>query len=146
VTAASGVHYSHQQPPPGPATFQPTQLPPYLPSSNGQPYYHQGNGHVNSGYQLGQVAQPQQQQRAFAIHREDIVASNPGGRGVRLAAGSGGGSIDTLNTGLDDTSSVLSFGSTGSYSSQGEPGPCGSSLVQPAVARRAGGGGLRVRE
>ena len=102
VTSTSGVHYSHQQPPPGPATFQPTQLPPYPAPSNGYPVYPQANGHVNNGYQqqqqLGQVAQPQAQ-RAYVPQRDPFgVSDNPMGRGVRMAPEAVNGSMDTLNT------------------------------------------------
>ena len=124
VTSTSGVHYSHQQPPPGPATFQPTQLPPYPAPSNGYPVYPQANGHVNNGYQqqqqLGQVAQPQAQ-RAYVPQRDPLgVSDNPMGRGVRMAPGAVNGSVDTLNTTDGDNTSMLSFGSTGSYSSAGD--------------------------
>lgn len=138
VTASSGVHYTQQQPPPGPANLQHTQLPPYPAPTNGHAYI-QANGHANNGFQA-QVAQPQpasllQQQRAFVPMRVESpmgVSSNPMGRsgGSRLAPGSGG-SMDTLNT-TDDTSSVLSFGSTGSYSSAASiNNPMRSSLKRP---------------
>ena len=119
VTSASGVHNSHQQPPSGPATFQPTQLPPYLATSNGYPLYPQANGHVSNGYQqqqLGKMAQ-----LAHVPQRHPIgVSNNPMGRGVRMAPGAVNGSVDTLNTTDGDNTSMLSFGSTGSYSSAGD--------------------------
>jgi len=123
VTQQSGVHYTHQQLDPN----QRTQLPPYPAPSNGHSFYPSNGHHTSNGYpQQGQVAQPQpvpllQQQRAFVPMRVESpmgVSSNPMGRGggSRIQSGAGGGSMDTLNT-TDDTSSVLSFGSTGSYSS-----------------------------
>ena len=116
VTSASGVHNSHQQPPSGPATFQPTQLPPYLTTSNGYPLYPQANGHVSNGYQqkqqLGKMAR-----LAHLPHHHSIgVSDNPMG----MASSADHGSVDTLNTTDGDNTSMLSFGSTGSYSSAGD--------------------------